>query len=441
MSDILSIATNVKTVVGLAAFAVGVVGWLLHQRVESQQRLIESAPEAERGKLIETLLTDYRITQDNLTADHKFALVKEQLAAREKRTNYVFRLATLVCVLLAALIAIELLRGDPISDGKDAGLGVEPQGAIANFSVHATSVEATVQNQGTVDFSVVGGKLYVACPDEEDVVVPLTLNPAAAAGANKSIKLNLEAKYQRFNITLPQTSQCNLTLELEAATGSKTIPLTAHRPGSGAVRGRDHVTLFDFSAPDSEAHRVSDEYAQAVKLATVEVSRSQEPNGSDIELLRINTEAPQVPSDIEQVQLLSRSLVVASGMVLKNGDASLVRANMFIAGIEPELREQLANIALPYGPAKSFEQARQLNEIAVYYSLAKTLARRNAPVPTVVAYLRLADNVARSLLKSPELPGELRSLIETWAAVLNTCLTTSINAATATREGSVKWCG
>ena len=70
-SGIWSAIPQIGTPIGLAAFAIAVVGWIWHSRLKVQQALVRSAPEQERAQLVETFLTDYRLKHDNLTNDHQ----------------------------------------------------------------------------------------------------------------------------------------------------------------------------------------------------------------------------------------------------------------------------------------------------------------------------------------------------------------------------------
>jgi hypothetical protein len=110
----------------LAAFIAAVVAWVIKSRSEQRERLIATAPEEERGKLVSDALEFFHVDTGNLTKTQQYQLAREQIRARAQRFKLV---AVTVCVLalIAAVIAGYALSRKGESGGEVQALLEEAQ--------------------------------------------------------------------------------------------------------------------------------------------------------------------------------------------------------------------------------------------------------------------------------------------------------------------------
>jgi len=435
-----STATQVGTPLALAAFVVAVVGWILHTRVKERTRRIESAPPEERAALVEATLSTYRIKQDNLTREQKFELLKGELSAREKRTLYVLVLAGFVALLLAIVILAQVLVGDSgstVLPGR--GPSSPPAGVIRAVDLEKAAVFPRVANTGKEPFSINSGELAVTCPGSSPVKVTLKPRDATKAKvlANDEARLELGARFEKYVVPLPDYRRCGYRLTLEAANGTSVVTLEKQSAPEPSAPSSERVTLFEFSGA-GESRQTYSEYASAVKEAVRQASQALEEGNRDVEVLELSAEetgglVPQTERDLAAIQQQSRSLLLASGSVSRETTGFRVRSAMFAGELSRELRDGLLRVAIPFAGADSFEVARELNEIAVYYCLASSLAKQRGTQETIVGYLRHADNSAGSMLLKAGLPDDLRHLAEAWRKFLGSCLTSA-------KRGGATWC-
>ena len=114
-----SAITRVTTGFTLIAFIVAVTAWVYRSSLLYRARLIESAPPCERTPLVERALDLMLLDSAGLTREQKYLLIRQHIAARERRVRAVILAGSLVAVLLAALAAYAIARmaGEPNSLG------------------------------------------------------------------------------------------------------------------------------------------------------------------------------------------------------------------------------------------------------------------------------------------------------------------------------------
>lgn len=97
INSIWSASTQVTTGVALVAFVIAVAAWVYRLRLIRKERLIRSASEGDRARLVESALEFFRIDTAGLTKEQKYQLALKQIHARERR----FRVAAMVIAFVA----------------------------------------------------------------------------------------------------------------------------------------------------------------------------------------------------------------------------------------------------------------------------------------------------------------------------------------------------
>jgi hypothetical protein len=92
----------VGTPIALVAFIVAVVAYAYRGRLEERRKLIEAAPEQERGQLLEKTLRDFTtVPTDTLSREQRYNLAVKLIEERAAK----FRLMTLGSVIVAVILA------------------------------------------------------------------------------------------------------------------------------------------------------------------------------------------------------------------------------------------------------------------------------------------------------------------------------------------------
>jgi hypothetical protein len=131
----------VGTPIALVAFITAAVAYAYRGRLEERRKLIEAAPEQERGRLLEATLRDFTtIPTDTLTREQRYDLAVKLIHERSTK----FRLMTLVSVIVAFLLAAVVIVFTVVpSEAAVGGLTVRVHGpgGAADF---ITNGEVTV---------------------------------------------------------------------------------------------------------------------------------------------------------------------------------------------------------------------------------------------------------------------------------------------------------
>jgi len=189
----------VTTGVALAAFIVAVAASVIRRQTRSRERMIESAPQSERGELVRDVLEGLRLDVQNLAKSQRHDLAVRTLRLRQEK----LRLTTLVVVVVAVLAALVTIWTGRRPAGPSP---LRPEFNFANSSV--------ILNQLNVTFGAVGDEeskavkdaeaLYGSDPDraierlEEipgDRAVPALLNDLGVLYAKKGDDQAAEAKW------------------------------------------------------------------------------------------------------------------------------------------------------------------------------------------------------------------------------------------------------
>jgi hypothetical protein len=96
----------VGTPIALVAFAIAVAAYAYRSRLVERRRLIEAAPEGERGRLLDATIKDFTtVNTETLTREQRYTLALRLIDERAAR----FRMTTYAAVATAALLAIVVL--------------------------------------------------------------------------------------------------------------------------------------------------------------------------------------------------------------------------------------------------------------------------------------------------------------------------------------------
>lgn len=110
----------VTTGISLAGFLAALAVYLSKAALSRTEQLIRTAPERDRGRLVEASLESFHIDTTGLTRDQKFQLALQQISARERRFKEVAKVILFLAIVIAALAAYaikEAARSRPALDG------------------------------------------------------------------------------------------------------------------------------------------------------------------------------------------------------------------------------------------------------------------------------------------------------------------------------------
>jgi hypothetical protein len=103
-----SVVPLVATPLILLAFLAAVIAQRHSSHLKYELELIKSAPEQERGRLIEGKLRVYSLQHDNLTREQKFTLLQQQINLQRQRWNRITLISTTIALLLFLFLALYL---------------------------------------------------------------------------------------------------------------------------------------------------------------------------------------------------------------------------------------------------------------------------------------------------------------------------------------------
>lgn len=108
LESIMSALPYVSSGLTLAAFVVGVVAWIYKSKIEEREKLIRSAKQDDRAKLVQDALEFFHIETGDLTKEQKYNLAIEQIKNKAQRFSSSLIFAALVCSfgLVLSLYAI-----------------------------------------------------------------------------------------------------------------------------------------------------------------------------------------------------------------------------------------------------------------------------------------------------------------------------------------------
>jgi hypothetical protein len=131
----------VGTPIALVAFIVAVAAYVYRGRLEERRKLIEAAPEQDRGRLLEATLRDFTtIPTDNLSREQRHDLAVRLIDERSAKFKMMMIVAVIVALLLAAVVvAFTVVPGE--ADDGSLTVRVHGPGGAGDF---ITSGEVTL---------------------------------------------------------------------------------------------------------------------------------------------------------------------------------------------------------------------------------------------------------------------------------------------------------
>jgi hypothetical protein len=97
----------VGTPIALVAFIVAVAAYVYRGRLEARRKLIEAAPEQDRGRLLEATLRDFTtVPTDNLSREQRHDLAVRLIDERSAKFKMMMTVAVIIAVLLTAVVVI-----------------------------------------------------------------------------------------------------------------------------------------------------------------------------------------------------------------------------------------------------------------------------------------------------------------------------------------------
>jgi hypothetical protein len=97
----------VGTPIALVAFIVAVAAYVYRGRLEERRKLIEAAPEQDRGRLLEATLRDFTtVPTDNLSRDQRHDLAVRLIDERSAKFKMMMVVGVIIALLLAAVIVV-----------------------------------------------------------------------------------------------------------------------------------------------------------------------------------------------------------------------------------------------------------------------------------------------------------------------------------------------
>jgi hypothetical protein len=95
----------VGTPIALVAFIVAIAAYVYRHRLVERRKLIETAPEAERARLLDATLRDFTtVNTDTLTKDQRYQLAQRLIDERAARTRITAISGVVVALILAGVV-------------------------------------------------------------------------------------------------------------------------------------------------------------------------------------------------------------------------------------------------------------------------------------------------------------------------------------------------
>jgi hypothetical protein len=120
MADFLQVAVSVGTPLSLLGLACALAYLAYARKLKSQEKQLEALPADQRAKLADDYLTRYGIDGTKLKAADKFALIKDELDKRHKRSMtfglgaaVVFVVCFALCVVAYIAVMLQTTEGNP----------------------------------------------------------------------------------------------------------------------------------------------------------------------------------------------------------------------------------------------------------------------------------------------------------------------------------------
>ena len=173
----------VGTGVSLAAFLAATIAWVFKSSSEQRERLIQTANEADRPKLISDALEFFRVDTDSLTKAQRYDLAIRQIKERASRFLYIVITTAILSVLAAAVALFAMAHPSTKVEQPQPSFDVSIKGAKF-FKVNGRSkVEITLaftadeSNQNAYSTIFTG---MMAIDDEDKILSTTRMNSSAS---------------------------------------------------------------------------------------------------------------------------------------------------------------------------------------------------------------------------------------------------------------------
>jgi hypothetical protein len=123
----------VGTPIALVAFVAALIAWSYRARLAERRKSIESAPEAERAKLLDSALRDFStVPTDTLTREQRYNLANKLIDERAHKFKLLMIVSVIIALLFTAMIGLFTIFGNE-SEGTDLVVRVHGVGSDAEF--------------------------------------------------------------------------------------------------------------------------------------------------------------------------------------------------------------------------------------------------------------------------------------------------------------------
>ena len=104
----------------LVAFIAAVVAYIYRKKISSTERLIRTANQDDRGKLVADALEVFRIDASNLTKEQQYEIAIEQIKNKSMRSKLLAYIITVIAIL-ASVVLIYTINTTKTSMGSNIG--------------------------------------------------------------------------------------------------------------------------------------------------------------------------------------------------------------------------------------------------------------------------------------------------------------------------------
>lgn len=225
----------VGTPIALVAFIVAVVAYAYRARLDSRRKLIETAPESERGRVLEAALRDFTtVPTDTLTREQRYNLAVQLIEERRAK----FRSLTLVSVIVAALLASVVIVFTLFPTESDAGpltvRVIGPSASAASIANGVVTIDAGESNE-SASLDAQGLARFENIP-----------NGAFDGGVRVSVRVpGLASSSDTTLVAVPRGRVVELQLEASPTRLYGTVIDEQHQPLAGIVLNFESGVAID----------------------------------------------------------------------------------------------------------------------------------------------------------------------------------------------------
>ena len=119
----------------LTAFLAAVAAWVYKNKSEEKERLLQTAPQSQRAKLVEQALESFHVDTSSLTKQQQYDLAVQQIQARAQRFRWT-AIVVVLLVLIAATIAAYAINRIAAPNPKSPPEQTQPLAQTLSGSIH-----------------------------------------------------------------------------------------------------------------------------------------------------------------------------------------------------------------------------------------------------------------------------------------------------------------